>query len=80
MFKPWILYVVITWLATPVGPENQKTIILQFDGKKDCMSIVKQVKDQINNELIVPFKFKTLVCVPCTDLYGARCSVNKGKR
>ena len=42
--KPWIFYVILAWQIGPLAPEQQKTLILQFDSLKECQSIAEQVE------------------------------------
>jgi hypothetical protein len=83
IFKPWLLYAIISWQGLPPVPiEEQKTIILQFNDFNECLSVTNQVESQIK-AAAVPFRIKQLACVPCTELYERdRCTapVVKQKR
>jgi hypothetical protein len=71
--KPWIFYVILAWQIGPLAPEEQKTLILQFDSLKECLSIADQVDHQIK-QLQSIFRLKQLSCLPCDSLYGKeRC-------
>ena len=67
MFKQWILYTILAWQITPVGPEEQKTILLQFTSKGECVSIAKQVESQVKAARAV-FYLKTIECRPCHEV------------
>lgn len=67
MLKPWILHTVLAWQVTLVTPEEQKTIILQFDSRSECMSITRQVEAQVKAAKSV-FYLKSISCVPCHEL------------
>lgn len=67
--KPWILYVVLAWQVTPISPEEHKTILLQFDSGRECISIAKQVSSQVKAAGSV-FYLKKIECIRCKDLYG----------
>lgn len=71
MFKAYILYVVMVWLVPPLMTENQKTLVFQFDSEKECKSIVQQVSAQMKSEQGLPFHFRILECVSCSELYDA---------
>ena len=52
-----------------MAPEEQKTLILQFDSLKECLSIADQVDNQIK-QLHSIFRLKQLSCLSCESLYG----------
>lgn len=71
--KPWIFYVVLAWQAVPLGPVEQKTLVLQFEHLAECISIAEQVDDQVKAARSI-FWTKQITCVPCEELYGKdRC-------
>ena len=77
--KPWIFYVILAWQMGPLAPEEQKTLILQFDSLKECLSIADQVDQQIK-QLQSIFHLKQLSCLSCESLYGKeRCRAGKSK-
>ena len=67
--KPWIFYVILAWQIGPLVPEEQKTLILQFDSRKECQSIAEQVELQINQMRSI-FHLKEVRCLSCESLYG----------
>jgi hypothetical protein len=71
--KPWIFYVILAWQLGPLAPEEQKTLILQFDSHKDCQSVAEQVDLQVKQARSI-FYLKEVTCVSCQSLYGKeRC-------
>lgn len=80
MFKQFILYAVLAWQVPPLMNENQKTLIFQFDHDDDCKSIVQQITKTMKAEQGLPFRFKTLSCIPCHELFeDAHCPQPKAK-
>jgi hypothetical protein len=86
--KPWIFYVILAWQIGPLSPEEQKTLVLQFDSLPECLSVADQVDNQIRQMQSI-FRLKQLSCLSCESLYGKdRCrpppsaspSPGKGKR
>jgi hypothetical protein len=76
--KPWIFYTIVAWQIGPLAPVEQKTLVLQFDSLKECLSIADQVDSQIK-EMRSIFYLKRLSCLSCESLYGKdRCKV-KGR-
>jgi hypothetical protein len=67
--KPWIFYVILTWQIGPLAPVEQKTLVLQFDSLKECLSIADQVDIQIKQMQSV-FQLKQISCLSCESLYG----------
>ncbi|MFZ1105968.1 MAG: hypothetical protein WAN86_24425 [Hyphomicrobiaceae bacterium] len=67
--KPWIFYVILAWQIGPLAPEQQKTLILQFDSLKECQSIAEQVESQIKQMQSI-FHLKQISCLSCKSLYG----------
>ncbi len=65
-FKEWIFYLIVTW--EELTGQGQKTIILQFDVQKECISIMNQVKTQIEG-LGGVLKVKHGICYRCKDIY-----------
>jgi hypothetical protein len=78
--KPWIFYVILAWQIGPLAPVEQKTLILQFDSLKECLSIADQVGLQIKRMRSI-FHLKQISCLSCESLYGKeKCkSKSKGK-
>jgi hypothetical protein len=76
--KPWIFYVILAWQIGPLAPEQQKTLILQFDSHKECRSIAEQVDLQINQMRSI-FHLKEIRCLSCESLYGKEKCKSKGK-
>jgi hypothetical protein len=75
--KPWIFYVILAWQIGPLAPVEQKTLILQFDSLKECLSIADQVDFQIK-QLKSIFHLKQVSCLSCESLYGKeRCPAKK---
>jgi hypothetical protein len=75
--KPWIFYVILAWQVGPLAPEQQKTLVLQFDSLKECLSIADQVESQVKQMRSI-FHLKQISCLSCESLYGkGKC---KGKR
>jgi hypothetical protein len=81
--KPFIFYVILAWQLGPLAPVQQKTLILQFDSLKECLSIADQVDLQIKQMRSI-FHLKQISCLTCESLYGKeKCksrSKRKGKR
>src|SRR5262245_30742591 len=84
--KPWIFYVILAWQIGPLVPEEQKTLILQFDSLKECLSIADQVDQQIKQMQSI-FHLKQISCLSCESLYGkekckppGKAAPGKGKR
>jgi hypothetical protein len=79
--KPWIFYVILAWQMGPLAPEEQKTLILQFESLKECLSVADQVDLQIKQMQSI-FHLKQVSCLSCESLYGKeKCKPpSKGKR
>ena len=77
-FKEWLFYLIVAWNPDPLKLlEEQKTIMLQFDIKKECESIASQVKDQITKNA-PGLKIKQLGCYRCeTVMEKNRCPAQK---
>jgi hypothetical protein len=75
--KPWIFYVILAWQVGPLAPQEQKTLILQFDSLKECLSIADQVDQQIK-QLHSIFHLKQVSCLSCDSLYGKERCRSKG--
>ena len=71
MMKAWIFYIVLGWQSGPLLPEEQKTIVLQFDSATDCRSIVSQVEFTMKQSS-APFKVKHIACYKCLEIYEAK--------
>ena len=67
--KPWIFYVILTWQIGPLVPVEQKTLVLQFDSLKECLSVADQVDIQIRQMRSI-FQLKQISCLSCESLYG----------
>lgn len=82
MYKPWFLYIILAWQVTPVPPEEQKTILIQFDSVTECVSVAKQVDTQVKAARAV-FYLKTISCRACNEVLSdtRMCShpTKKGK-
>lgn len=76
--KPWIFYVILAWQIGPLAPVEQKTLILQFDSLKECLSIAEQVDFQIKQMKSI-FHLKQISCLSCESLYGKERCVGKRK-
>jgi hypothetical protein len=76
--KPWIFYVILAWQIGPLAPEEQKTLVLQFDSLKECQSIAEQVDLQINQMRSI-FHLKESRCLSCESLYGKEKCKSKSK-
>lgn len=48
-FKEWLFYITVAWSPGPLLPDNEKTVMLQFNSSAECESISKQVQEQIND-------------------------------
>lgn len=70
--KPWILYAILAWNTNPLLPEEQKTVLLQFNARDECVSIAGQVGAQVKSEL-VPFRLKVIACYPCNEFFTEGC-------
>jgi hypothetical protein len=67
--KAWIFYVILAWQIGPLGPVEHKTLLLQFDSLKECLSIADQVDTQVK-QLKSIFHLKQISCLSCESLYG----------
>jgi hypothetical protein len=77
--KPWIFYVILAWQLGPLAPTEQRTLLLQFDSLKECLSIADQVDSQVK-QLKSVFYLKQISCHSCVSLYGKERCVGKGKK
>jgi hypothetical protein len=77
--KPWIFYVILAWQLGPIAPVEQRTLLLQFDSLKECLSIADQVDFQVK-QLRSIFHLKQISCLSCESLYGKERCVGKGKK
>jgi hypothetical protein len=75
--KPWIFYVILAWQIGPLAPEEQKTLILQFDSLKECLSVADQV-DLQSKQMQSIFHLKQVSCLSCESLYGKEKCKTKG--
>ena len=69
--KAFIMHVVLAWQVTLITPEEQRTILLQFDSEQECVSIAKQVSDQVKEARSL-FYLKSIACYTCRELLGAK--------
>jgi hypothetical protein len=76
--KPWIFYAIVAWQIGPLAPVEQKTLILEFESLKECLSIADQVDSQIKQMQSI-FYLKQLSCLSCESLYGQDKCKPKGK-
>lgn len=77
MLKPWILHIILAWQVTIVSPEEQKTLMLQFDSEAECVSVAGQVDSQVKQYKSI-FRIKSINCYACTDLFDkGRCPAVK---
>jgi hypothetical protein len=67
--KAWILYIVVTWSTGPLDPGGRKTLLLEFERLKECLSIADQVDRQVKEARSI-FELKQISCLPCETLYG----------
>jgi hypothetical protein len=73
--KAWILYIIVTWSTGPLDPGGQKTLLLEFDQLRECLSIADQVERQVKEANSI-FGLKQISCLPCETLYGKeRCPI-----
>jgi hypothetical protein len=71
--KPWIFYVILTWQLGPLAPVEQKTLLLEFESLRECLSVADQVDLQIKQMQSI-FHLKQVSCLSCESLYGKeRC-------
>jgi hypothetical protein len=79
--KSWIFYVILAWQIGPLAPVEQKTLVLQFESLKECLSIADQVGSQIKQMRSI-FHLRQISCLSCESLYGKdRCpGMEKKKR
>ena len=71
--KAWILYIVVVWSTGPLDPGGQKTVVLEFDHLKECLSIADQMDRQVKEARSI-FGLKQASCLPCETLYSKeRC-------
>jgi hypothetical protein len=77
--KAWILYIVVVWSTGPLDPGGQKTVVLEFDELKECLSIADQMDRQVKEARSI-FGLKQASCLPCETLYGKeRCPAPPAK-
>jgi hypothetical protein len=67
--KAWILYVIVAWSTGPLDPGGQKTLLLEFEQLKECLSIADQVERQVKEARTI-FEVKQISCLACESLYG----------
>ncbi|HEX6000979.1 MAG TPA: hypothetical protein VFZ16_16535 [Hyphomicrobiaceae bacterium] len=67
--KAWILYLIVTWSTGPLDPGGQKTVVLEFEQLRECLSIAEQVERQVKEASSI-FGLKQVSCLPCETLYG----------
>jgi hypothetical protein len=77
--KPWIFYVILAWQIGPFAPVEQKTLVLQFDSLRECLSIADQVGFQIKQMRSI-FHLKQISCLSCESLYGKERCVSGVKK
>jgi hypothetical protein len=75
--KTWIFYVILAWQVGPLMPVEHKTLLLQFDSLKECLSIADQVDSQVK-QLNSIFRLKQISCLSCESLYGKQQCRKKG--
>jgi len=72
--KAWILYMIVAWSTGPLDPGGQKTLVLEFEHLKECLSIADQVDRKVKESRSI-FEVKQISCLPCETLYGKeRCA------
>jgi multidrug efflux pump subunit AcrB len=78
--KEWILHAVLAWQVTLISPEEQKTVLLQFDNGTECRSVAQQVEQQVKAAKSV-FYLKSISCRPCIEVIRdkSRCPVRVKK-
>ena len=69
--KPWLLYIVLAWQVGPLLPEEQKTIIIQFDSPTECRSVAMQVAQQTKEARSI-FYLKGIECKRCIEVGDKR--------
>jgi hypothetical protein len=60
---------IVTWSTGPLDPGGQKTVLLEFEELKECLSIADQVDRQVKEARSI-FELKQVSCLPCETLYG----------
>ena len=76
----WILYIILTWSTGPLDPGGQKTLVLEFEHLRECLSIADQVGRQVKEASSI-FGLKQISCLPCESLYGKeKCMPASPKR
>jgi hypothetical protein len=77
LLKAWLFYVTVVWSPGPLLPDNQKTVMLQFESSKECQSIAAQVKEQIDASGGA-LRVASIGCYPCAQVMDkARCPTTK---
>ena len=75
--KAWVFYVILAWQVGPLAPVEHKTLLLQFDSLKECLSIADQVDSQVKLLRSI-FHLKQISCLSCESLYGKQQCRKKG--
>lgn len=65
--KPYLLYIILAWQAGPLLPQEQKTILVQFDSRTECVSVGNQIIEQVKAAKSI-FFLKEITCRRCTDI------------
>jgi hypothetical protein len=66
---------IVVWSTGPLDPGGQKTLLLEFEELKECLSIADQVDRQVKESRSI-FEMKQISCLPCESLYAKeRCPV-----
>jgi hypothetical protein len=77
LFKPWLFYITVVWSPGPLLPDNQRTVMLQFDSAKECQSIASQVQEQIE-ATAGALRVGRIGCYPCAEVMDkGRCPAMK---
>ena len=64
---------IVVWSTGPLDPGGQKTLVLEFENLKECLSVADQVDRQVKEARSI-FGLKQISCLPCETLYGKeRC-------
>jgi hypothetical protein len=81
VLKAWYLYAIIAWSPGPLLPEDQKTLVFGFDHSSDCTGLALQIADQMKSAQVL-FRFKTLQCVSCAELYedASKCPIDRPQK
>jgi hypothetical protein len=79
-FKAWLFYITVAWSPGPLLPDDQKTVMLQFDSPKECQSVAMQIQEQIAATRGA-LRIANIGCYQCAAVMDkGRCPAPKKKK